>query len=130
MLRRLLNESDTRILGEQNFNSRGSNTAPLSQRADYKEVITHFREVKMEAVAAGHVSIPTFPSSNAFDSVRSNNSNNLKNCAQIKKAHGDLALGLSITVHLGRVGGVHPTKSGGTGGKIGTRREFFALFIF
>ena len=31
-------------------------------------------------------------------------------------------------VHLGRIGGLHPTQSGGTGGKSGTRREFIALF--
>ena len=67
-------------------------------------------------------SIPTFPSSTEFDSVRSNNSNNLKNRAQIMEAKGDLALGLSIMVHS--------TQSGGTGGQIAGMYCTFQFFNF
>ena len=94
-----------------NLNSQGSNTAPR-QRADCKDVTGHLREAKKKRkpFLLDTFSIPTFPSSTEFDSVRSNNSNNLKDRAQIMEPQGDLALGLSIMVLS--------TQSGGAGGKI------------
>ena len=67
-------------------------------------------------------SIPTFPSSTEFDSVRSNNFNNLMDRAQIMEAQGDLALGLSIMVLS--------TQSGGAGGKIAGMYCTFQFFNF
>ena len=45
------------------------------------------------------------------------------------EVQGDLSPGLSMMVHHGRVGRLHPTQ-GDQDGKIGTRREFTAPLIF
>ena len=74
------------------------------------------------------ISNPRFRPRNVFDSVESNNSNDLKNCEQIKKAKGNLAAGLSAILHLEMVGVAHPTQLGGTSGENGIRREFTAHF--
>ena len=67
-------------------------------------------------------SIPTFPSSTVFDSIRSNNSNNLKNRAQIMETQEDLPLGLSIMVQS--------TQSSGMGGQIAGMYCTFQFLIF
>ena len=77
------------MLRRINLNSQDSNTAPPRQRADYQEVIGHLVKRKKRSRSCWtRFSIPTFPSSTEFDSVRSNNSNNLKNRAQIMEAQG------------------------------------------
>ena len=39
----------------------GGNTAPISARGDYREVMEEIRDAKKEAVAAGHVFNSYFP---------------------------------------------------------------------
>ena len=76
------------------------------------------------------ISNPRFRPRKVFDSVESNNSNDLNNCDQIKKAKGNLAAGLSAILHLEMVGVAHPTQFGGTSGENGISREFTAHFKF
>ena len=87
-----------------------------------KDVTKHFMRHKKKPLLLDTFSIPTFPSSTEFDSVRSNNSNNLKDRTQIMEAQGDLALGLSIMVLS--------TQSGGAGGKISGMYCTFQCFSF
>ena len=104
-------------------------TAPLSPRADHPEVMATIREAKRK---------PKLPDT-FFKTLHTNRATHSTasraairrtgtNCAQIKKEDpGPPAPGVSNVVHLGRVGGLHPTQSG-QDGKIGTRREFTARF--
>ena len=128
MLRRLLNESDTTILGERNKTFVAAIKHQFPNVQTFKKSWHIFVKRKRKPLLPDPFSILTFPSSTEFDSVKSNNSNNLKNCAKIMEAQGNLSLGLSFMVHHGRVGGLHPTPSGCTGGKIGIRRKFSACF--
>ena len=100
------------------------NTTPPSS-ADIKEVIAKLRETKEEAVAARQAFlIHMFLWSAEFDSVRSNNLNSPKNCARNWK-HGETCCQLCqmcfITGEL--LASIWLRKIGGTGGKIGARRE-------
>ena len=104
--------------------------APISQRADCQEVMANLHEAKKgRRRCRTSFQLSTFPSSNAFDCVQSSKFQQSEELRTSRKPREDLALGLSAMVHLGRVGGLRSTRSGGTG-NIGTRRGFTSLSNF